>query len=318
MLASDLIEAVRSVTDEQNVNDLTPEKILAALNRALQKLARLSVLHYPEMLKRTTPPTTVTGGEMEMPPLSQAYTGMQLDAKYGDVFRPLTYTSTANIVGLENVRSTYPLYYTQQGNKINLYPASSTGSVIVQLRYQLKPYKLVEEQGRITSLDTDNGYIYVDTIGDSLSTSVSNRTAFFNVIDQFTGDVKATFQAASLTPSSGRIAIKTTGLGRTNVYGLDVSTSIPDTIAQDDLVCLASGSCIPLYFREYTDYLIQYAVNDIKRTYGTLAETDVYALKDIEDDVKLMWSQRPMGARVKANNPAWNSTRLGRRGSFWG
>lgn len=311
MLASGLIEAVRDVTDEANTNALTPEKILKALNRALQRLARLSVLHYPEMLKRTIPLTT-SGGEVEVPALSQAYTGMQLDVLLGTTYKPLTYTSTVNVVGLESVGSAYPQYYTQQGNKLALFPTPSS-SMSVRLKYQLKPYELVMEQGRITSFDTATGVLYVDEIGSSLSTAVNNRTAFFNIIDQFTGDVKGTFQANSLTAASGKIVIKTTGLGRSSVYGLTVATELPSTITQDDLICLAKGSCIPLYFREYTDFLVQYAANEIKRTYGELPETDVYALKDIETDVKLMWSQRPNGARVKANNPAWNSQHIRRR-----
>ena len=282
---------------------------MGALNRALQRLARLSVLHYPEMLKRTTDVTAVAG-VIEIPSLSQAYTSMQLDALVSaGVYRPLTYTSSVNTVGLESVNSTYPLYFTQQGSKLYLHPASAT-STAVRLRYQLKPYSLVLEQGRITSFDVATGILYVDTIGSALSTNVSDRTCFFNIIDQFTGDVKGTFQINSLTAASGKIVIKTTSLGRSSVYGLSVSSALPSTVALDDYVCLASGSCMPLYFREYTDFLIQYAVNEIKRTYGTVAETDVYALRDIEDDVKLMWSQRPKGARVKANNPAWIKRRM--------
>jgi hypothetical protein len=309
MLASELVSGVRAVCDETNDNDLSDSKIVAALNRALQRLARLSVLHYPEMLKRTLE-TTASAGSLEVPALSQAYTNMQLDTLVGagPTYRPLTYTSSANTVGMEGVNSTYPLYYSQQGNTLYLHPATS-GSVSVRLRYQLKPYSLVLEQGRITSYDTSTGTLYVDTIGSSLSTSVSDRTCFFNIIDQFSGDVKGTFQVNSLTAASGKIVIKTASLGRSSVYGLSVSSSLPSTIALDDLVCLASGSCIPLYFREYTDFLIQFAVNEIKRTYGVIAETDVYALRDIEDDVKLMWSQRPKGGRVKPNNPAWSKPR---------
>lgn len=314
MLASELIQSVRDMVDEKNENDLTPERVLKALNRALKRLARLSVRHFPEMLKRTLT-TTATNGELEVPALSQAYTALQLDALYGTIYRPLTYTSTVNVVGLETqTGAQYPLYFTQQGNKLYLFPRPS-GSTSVQLRYELKPYELVMEQGRITNFDASTGTIYVDEIGDSLSTSVSDRTAFFNVIDQFTGDIKGTFQANSLTPSSGKIVIKTTGLGRDTVYGLTVATELPDTISKDDYVCLAKGSCIPLYFKDYTDFIEQWAVNDIKRTYSSGDEKDVYALKDLEDDVKLMWSQRPNGARVKANNPAWNSQlpRLRRR-----
>lgn len=311
MLASELIQDVRAGVDEDNVNDLSDIKIVAALNRALQRLARLSVRHYPELLKRTVPDQTVTT-EITLPVLAQAFHQTQVDVKYGIVYRTLQYTSQANTVGLE-APTTYPLFYSQQGNKLYLYPPST--GVVARVRYELKPPKLVKEQGRITNVDTENGYVYLESIDSSLTTSVSNMSAFFNIVDQFTGDIKGTFQAAAIDTQARKVTIKTTGLGRTSVYGYDVATELPDTISQDDYICPASGSCIPLYFREYTDYLIQYAINDIKRKFNTIVETDIFALRDIEDDVKLMWSQRPYGARVRANNPAWNNSRL-LRGRF--
>ena len=306
MLTSELIEAVRAKTDEDNTNDLSSAKIIAALNRALQRLARLSVRHYPELLRRTTADTALTGSTLTLPAMSQAYHQLSVDAKYGSTYRTLSYTSTANVAGMDRTDSTssYPMYYTQSGNILSFYPQSTAS---VRVRYQLKPPELVLEQGRIVDFDIALGYVYLDTIGTGLSTSVSDRTAFFNIIDQFTGDIKATLQVNSLTTASGRIVIKTTGLGRTNVYGWDVVTALPDTIAKDDLVCLAKGSCMPLYFREYTDFLLQFAVNDIKSTFGTKTEMDAYDLKDVEEDVKLMWSQRPYGARIKQNNPVWNA-----------
>jgi hypothetical protein len=85
-----------------------------------------------------------------------------------------------------------------------------------------------------------------------------------------------------------------------------VSDALATTIAEDDLICLAAGTCIPLYFREYTDYLVQYAANEIKRSYGLLTELDTMALKDIEDDVKQMWANRPVGLRMQPRNPIWN------------
>lgn len=309
MLASELIEAVRDRVDEANTTDISDTKILASLNRALQRLARLSVKHYPEMLKRTYEAAT-SGNQLTIPNLAQAATVTQVDVLYSSYYRPVQYTSTTNVSGVDTTGTTtypYPLYYTQQGNKLQFYPPIS-GGYTARLRYQLKPYDLVKEAGRVTSWDANTSTIYVENLTDDITTSVTDRTAFFNIIDQFTGDVKATLQANAVDEDAGTIIFKTTGLGRSSVYGLTVGTELPAELAADDLVCLAKGSCIPLYFREYTDFLIQWSVNDIKGTFGTLDDRDVYALRDIEDDVKTIWSQRPYGARVKPNNPAWNNT----------
>lgn len=317
MLASELIEAVRERIDEANTTDISDPKILKALNRALQRLARLSVKHFPEMLKRTYE-GSVSGNELTIPNLSQAATVTQVDVLYSNYYRPVQYTSTTNVLGVDTTVSTtypYPLYYTQQGNKLNFYPPI-TGSLTARLRFQLKPYDLVEEAGRITSWDANTATLYVEGLTNTITTTVSDRTAFFNIIDQFTGDVKATLQANAVSTDDGTIVFKTTGLSRSSVYGLTLATELPTGLAADDLVCLAKGSCMPIYFREYTDFLIQYSVNDLKGTFGTLDDRDVYALRDLEEDVRTIWSQRPYGARVKANNPAWNNLNVSPKRGF--
>lgn len=314
MLVSELIEEVREQSDEENTSDLTSAKILNALNRAQQRLARLTVRHYPELLKRSLTQAVASGGStITMPELAQAFTNVQVDGQYGGVWHPVIYTNTTNVLALEGpITSPIPLNWTQQGNIITLYPTLSSG-VNIRIRYEKKPFKLVEEQGRITSIDAVNGILYLDALGSSLSTSVSNLTAFVNVIDQFTGDVKGTYQVASLTSASSALTIKTSSLSRSSVFGLGVSDALSSTITEDDYVCLASGTCIPFFFREYTDFLSRYATNEVKLRYGLLTELDIAALKDIEDDVKQMWASRPQGLRMQPRNPHWNRTSLATR-----
>lgn len=314
MLTSELIEEVRSMTDEENENDLTPEKIIAALNRALKRLARLSVRHFPELLKRTYTATSVSGTtEITIPELSQAFTVTQVDAKYGGVYYPVIYTNTTNVTQLESIlTSPIPYNYSQMGNKLLLYPTLSSG-IEIRVRYELRPYELVMEQGRVTNFDVENGYIYLDAIGSELSTSVSDRSAFINVIDQFTGDIKGTYQIAAISAGQNRLTIKAASLDRDEVWGHEVGTELSSSISKDDYVCSAKGTCIPLYFKDYTDFLTQYATNDVKRSYGLLVETDAFALKDIEDDVKRMWASRPQGYRIQARNRNWNRSNIYRR-----
>lgn len=302
-LTTELISEIRDIVDEDNTSDLSDSKIMSALNRAQRTVARLSHQYYPELLRHTFYPVTLTSGQASISSLTNGY--MVVGVEYSlssDQFYPLKYVAPSQWSGIPAAGGGYPKFFTQEKDKIKTVPASSgTLRVIGELR--LPP--LVKEQGRITSYDSNLGTINVDSLGSSITTSVSNLSAFFNIIDQFTGNIKATLQANIASTSQNKITIKTTGLGRTSLYGRDVSSSLPSDIAQDDYICAATGTCIPFMMSDYSDFLVQFAVNGIKNTYNSKVDYDSYDLKDLEDALKKAWVQRPSAGRIKQNNKAW-------------
>ncbi len=210
---------------------------------------------------------------------------------------------------LTNNVTSIPVKYTLQGNILSLFPWPQFG-VQTRIKYQLRPPKLVEVQGRIISFDLDLGYLYMDQIplpangGPSVSTS--DLTCFINVIDQYTGDVTGTYQIVAIDYDALRLTIKATSLYRSVVYGRDVSGVLSPSINLDDYVVSAQGSCIPIYFSDFNDYLTQHAVVEIKRTFEIISPDELDQLKKLEDDVKEMWASRPTGVRVQQRNKNWN------------
>jgi hypothetical protein len=169
-----------------------------------------------------------------------------------------------------SVTSSLPAYWTQQGSVLRIYPYPAA-SVQLRVRFQARPPDLVVSQGRITSYDSNAVTVDLDAIGTSLTTSIAALGAFVNWVDSTTGEVKATLQVASLSDvagEAGTITFKTAGLGRTAVFGQTVAITLPTDASLDDYLCLASGTCVPLRVADYADYLIQYAVVDLKRKQG--------------------------------------------------
>jgi len=309
-LTSELITAVRNCVDENNTADLSDAKILDSLNRSQLQLTRLAGRHFPEMLKRDYSTSTFTGRTFTIPTDSAAFTVNQVDVIFGVITYRVDYTNTTNVTQYEtNNVTAIPIKYTLQGNVISLYPQPQ-GGITCRVRYQLRPPKLVASMGRITSYDVDNNYIYMDDIASVADGGPSTNTAdlgcFINIINQYTGDVTATLQVVAIDYTANRLTIKTSSLYRSTVYGRTVSSAIPTTTNDDDFVTSAQGSCIPIYFSDFSDYLVQHAVVEIKRTFDTNVEDELEQLKKLEDDVKEMWASRPTGKRVQPRNKSWN------------
>jgi hypothetical protein len=129
--------------------------------------------------------------------------------------------------------------------------------------------------------------------------------AFVNIVDGTTGLVKATVQINSLTTSTKTLAIKTSGLARSVVFGRTVSSALPTTISLDDYVCLAYGTCIPTLVRDYDDYLLASATLEIKRRMGEDTQAEYGHFRELEADIEKMWSGRPQSARVARRNGHW-------------
>jgi hypothetical protein len=197
-----------------------------------------------------------------------------------------------------------PTHYTIKRNQIELYPTPK-GNVTVHVHYFKRPEDLVKQQGRVTTIDTDNNYIIVDDIGADVSTSTTGFGAYLNVIDYNTGAIKRTLQVSATDTTSEQITFKSSGLTRSTVLGKTVSTSIGSDVAVDDYVCLVTGTCVPEVDEAYTDYLIQHAVVAIRRRLGEPVVDDLAELKDLEEELLKSWTSREMSHRVRKGSRAW-------------
>jgi hypothetical protein len=307
LLVDTLIDECRVQLDEANSADLSDAKILQTLNRAQMKLVRLATRRFAPMFREDST-LTVNSGTNEVTIPESAF-GLVVNAVHviigGQAYK-VEPAREDDVVGWDNTNSTttLPHYWTQQGSVLRLYPRP-TSAVQVRVRFQARPPDLVKKQGRIHSYDSNAVTCELDALGSDLTTSTAALGAFVNWVDGTTGEVKATLQVASITTATKTIAFKTSGLGRSTVFGQTVSTSLPTDAAQDDYLCLASGTCIPLRVADYSDYLIQFAVVNMKRKQGEDVVAEVAALRELESDITSMWAGRAGSKRVRRASTFW-------------
>lgn len=311
IITDDLIQQVRSQTDESNTDDVTDGQIIQDLNRAQRSAANILARKFQDMMWESTTATS-TGGtrEYDIP-----------DDAFGSRIEMIEVASTSNVnvrfklQRINNHKSTnfvtstqtnLPTHYTIKRNKYVIFP-TPTGGLTFYVHYSKRPEDLVKQQGRIETIDTDNNYIIVDDIGSALSTSTTNFAAYVNVIDYHTGDIKRSLQISALDETTNQITFKSAGLTRSTVLGKTVSTSIGSDAAVDDYVCLVTGTCVPEVDDAYTDYLIQHAVVAVRRRLGEPTAEDTAALNEFKDELLKSWVSREQSNRVRKASSAWIS-----------
>lgn len=295
--ASELIQRVRDITDEDNTTDIGDDLVLRMLNRAQQELARILTRRYKnhfmrEVIYTGSDMTTDANGQSRVLKLnSQAYgyAVNSIDVSVGgQSWFPVSQSPANFTLGSDSVStSALPDQYFIQGNDAYFYPTPNSDTQ-VRVRYQFRPHQLVASQGRITSFTDNDGSadtLVVDSLGSSLSTSVDNLSAFVNIVDHLTGEVKATLQVTGLNTTSKTLTFSTAP-SRSAVFGYTVSSSLPTTIALDDYVTLAHGSCVPLFSYDLTNFLVELAGFYTKQKLGTIENADFenrnYIIKAIE------------------------------------
>ncbi len=302
-----LVDDVRLQIDESNISDITDPKILQALNRARLKLVRLAGRKYASMFKGEDT-LTLNGQDLNIPDDAFGFVVNSVAVVKDGVIYEVAGAQDRQVTGYDgtNQNSPIPLYYSQQGRTLKFYPPSNT-DVQIRLKYQRRSAPFVLTQARVTGFDIATGVLELDAIGDGLTTSIASLGAFINIVDPMTGFVRATCQVGALDTDDISLTIKSTGLARTVVYGQTVATALPDDLALDDLVCLASGVCVPTLVMDYSDYLTQFAVVELKRKAGESVAEEMVALNALEEDIRAMWAGRGSTMRVERVGGYWGS-----------
>lgn len=308
-----MVEAVRQLSDEDNTTDISDSDIIASLNRGQQRLVRIASRKYEPMFMRETTLSSFDGtnsNEATIPETAFSLIIDQVDVVLNNRSYRVTQAPIRQMSELETGSSTtsIPWYYSIRGNKILIYPYPSSNTSL-RVRYQIRPPKLVKSQGRITTIDSGNTQVYIDSVGSDLTTSIAALKAFVNLVDGTTGLVKATMQISNIDTDSNIISFKTSSLDRSTVFNQTVSTSLPSDLGLDDYLTIADGTCIPQLVRDYSDFIIQHSVVETLNRLG-LPSNEAYArLKELEDDVMKMWSGRPRSRRVTNKSRQWTKFR---------
>lgn len=304
-----LVSTVRSQLHETNVEALdTTTDILPALNRAQDFAVDIYSRHYPDpFLQYQT--LTLVGGTQEYSIPEDAFEDrlLRVEIAVGNssgrpTYREVQRISYHDITNYESAStSSVPYYYAVVGRKIRFIPMPS-GIYNARIWFIRNPEKMVTQQGRITLVSVASNYVVVDTLGTDLSTATDQLGSYFNIVDGQTGEVKSTHQIQSLT--GARITIRTIPV-RTTILNRTVTGAIPTTIEQDDYVCAVDGSCVPFLNAPTSNFVIQYAVNEMVRRLGGDVTAEYQMLKDFEEQINRTWSGREQTLRVGKRSPVY-------------
>lgn len=301
----DLVNQVRDQIDESNEDDVSNADVLQALNRAQRRAANILVKQYEDMFITSTTLTSTGSDTFEIP--EDAF-GRRIDhivvvqgsneypltrAKYRDLYK---FTSSATVQ--------VPSIYALRSRDFIVKPTPASG-VSLKVWYSKAPETLVLSQGRITSVSVASSYALVDALGADLTTSTDALGAFVNIVDAQTGEIKVSLQTLALTSATKKIAFKTSGLTYATVYNRTIGVAIPTTVETNDYVCGIHGTCVPDFPDACLDYLVQYAVTEIRRRMGESVQDDAAMLKTLEAEMEAQWAGREQSNRVANKARSW-------------
>lgn len=315
----DLASQVRSLLDEDNRESVTDnEDILPALNRAQNYASNILARHYesPLLTHEIVPMVT---GEQEYVIPEEAFEQRleKVEVRVNNLFYPMTRISYRDLSLYETSQTTaIPDYYAVVGNKYRIIPQSNA-TYSLRVWYLVDPLPLVLKQGRINTVSTTDNYVVVDSVGSSLTTEADNLDSYVNIIDAQTGVRKASYQVKNII--GNKVLFKTTP-ARTNVLNIPIDTttltasllsnqsseSADISINPDDFVCILKGSCVPFFKKPFTNFLVQYAVAEIRRKLGGPADLEQRVLEKLEQQVERSWVGRESTLRVTKKNSNWN------------
>lgn len=325
-----MLSQVRSLLDEDNVSRVNDvDDILPALNRGQDYAAHLLAEHYDAPLITHATITTVAN-QKEYPIPEDAFEERleQVEVFLNNIYYSLQYVPFQDISNYEyaTLATRTPAYWTISGRNFKLVPMPSS-AFSLRVWYNVDPFPLIKSQGRITNVNTSGNYILVDSVGSDLTTDTSQLNSYINIIDAQTGLRKATFQINQLPPGTTKIVLKTVPL-RTTVQNLTIDTSLsalainsaPDndgptnySVNPDDLICVVQGTCVPVMAKPITNFIINYAVMEINRKLGLSNTSETEAFKELEEQVKDSWANRPNTMRIKLKSSGWGDPYFRRR-----
>lgn len=306
-----MTDEIRSQLDEENTDSInTARDILPALNRAQDFAFDILTRKYPEPL--LSPPQTlamVSGqAEYDIPEnvFEDRIEKLEVMIPSGSnrpTYQALERISYRDIGQYESSTLTnIPFYYAIYARKIRIVPAP-TGTYNLNMWYLREPEKLVVPQGRITILNTSSNYVILDGIGSSLTTESDQLGSYVNFIDGQTGEIKGSAQVQIL--GADRVTFRASPL-RSTVLGRTITGDISTlSIEQDDYLAPIDGTCVPYYSKPLANFMIRYAVNELRDKLEDLGDLEVKLIDDLKQQVERTWAGREQQLRIKKKSRIW-------------
>ncbi|MCP3700834.1 MAG: hypothetical protein GY920_20395 [Aliivibrio sp.] len=316
----DLMSQVRNQCSEINEERLSNIQILEALNRAYDDAFDIMGRLYPDPIIKyietypdengiITIPDNVWEDRIMLVEFYQNGASASTDGYRTKVAE----TDNLNDLGaLNNITGSYPYVFSIIGRSIQIGPAKGVSKYLHRVWYADSPLPLRLDQGSIEIIDQAGNFIVLDELrntGEGLvPVNPSNAYGkYINIVDRETGLYKCTLQVESI--DGNKLTFKSTPT-RSTVYNLTVSSSIPDDVKLDDIISEVSGSGTVYFKTPTTNYIVQYAVNEIQRSLGVAnLSFEEGKLRELKDRVEGAWKRRPASKYKRAFSRVWSSKR---------
>lgn len=306
----DLIDQVRQQLAEENRESITDSgDILPAMNRALNYGVDVLVRYYPDPLL-THQLVMLSGSVQEYDIPEDAFEQRleKLEVQINGLAYPIQKIDYKDATQFETAASTgIPLYWCMVGSKYRLFP-NVNATYPIRIWYIKDPLPLVTQQGRINILNTAGNYVIVDQVGTDLTTESDQLNSYVNIIDGASGERKASFQVQNI--SGNKITFKTSP-ARTTVLSTTIDTALASpstgsTVVPDDYVSVVKGSCVPFMRKPMANFIVQYAVAELRRKLGESdANLEEAVLKQFEDQIEHQWAGRSNAFRIQSRSNNW-------------
>jgi hypothetical protein len=302
------MDQIRSQLDEENNETVSDEDILQALNRGQDDATSVLMKHYPDPLVVFDTTTSVSGQRAYDLPEDIFEDRLQkveiLESGIAWEVKRISYRDVSSYE--TQSRAVRPLYYYILGKQFYLLPTPAGGQRDIRYWYIKELDPLVEQQGRVTSINTGSNYVVLNSVGDDLTTESDELKNYVNIVDAQTGIIKNTLQIESIDEDQKRVTFKSSP-DRPTIYNRTVDSAIDSEVVLDDHICLASGNCVPYLKKPLSNYIIQFAVLELKRKLGEPTEAEERALAKFEDKWESTWAGREHQLRVKKRSRNWFS-----------
>lgn len=306
----DLVDETRAQLDEQNRDTVdTNTDILPALNRAQDYAFDTYGRKYPEPILDKQPLTLTSEQEYDIPEgvFEDRILRIEIVIPGGTsgnaTYRRVTRVSYQEAAELESTSpAAIPNFYLVYGRKIR-FIAAPTGTYSARIWFLKSPEKLVLPQGRVQILNAASNYVIVDSTGTSLTTESDQLGSYINIVDGQTGLIKKSLQIQSI--AEGKITFRSTPT-RSTVLNRTISGSFTSAdIQADDYLSPIDGTCVPYYGRPTSNFLIQFAVAEIRRKLGDNSAREDQVLERFERQVEKTFTNRENNMTIQRRNPQW-------------
>ena len=317
-----LVDQIKQQISEENGTRVSNNQILSALNRGNDDAFDIMARLYPDPLVEYFETTPDAQGYIDIPETVFEDRVMLVEyyingAAQGRV--ELRETDDLHDIGSQDwaVGGT-PSVYTIVGRRILVAPTASASNYLFRVWYAREVSQLKLDQGRIQVIDRDNNYIVVDALNntDSDGSTTNGLIAinpsdaygkYFNICDATTGILKATMQVETI--NGNQLVLKAVPT-RSTVLNRDVVGAIPDSVSEDDVICQVDGIGVVFFKKPVTNYIIQFAVNEVQRSLGASnLSFEVSTLRELKQVVEGTWKRRPASRFKKSYGRVWRNRR---------